>query len=86
MNGLILQDHYLVIAKTVPEIFMKHFDLVIPHVLFVAKLYVVTFLNFVLNFIVPIYFIHKMKVKLALLIGLFVFIIFSFFYTKQEYR
>ncbi|HUM52850.1 MAG TPA: hypothetical protein PK431_13590 [Chitinophagales bacterium] len=71
-------------CKTVPEIFMKHFDLVIPHVLFVAKLYIVTFLNFVLNFVVPIYFIHKMKLKLALLIGLFVFIIFSFFYTKTR--
>lgn len=71
-------------CKTVPEIFMKHFDLVLPHVLFVSKLYILSFLNFVLNFVVPIYFIPKMKLKIALLVGLLLFIVFSFIYKKTR--
>jgi hypothetical protein len=71
-------------CKTVPEIFVKHFDLVVPHVLFVMKTYIGAFLFFVLNFVIPVYFIHKMKLKLALLILLFVAIIGSFIYKKTR--
>ncbi|MFN8282219.1 MAG: hypothetical protein U0U67_03345 [Chitinophagales bacterium] len=69
-------------CKTVPEIFMKHFDLVWPHVLFTTKLYITTFLGYVLNFVVPVYSIHKTKLRIAILIGLLFFIVYSFYNKK----
>ena len=40
-------------CKTVPEILTKHFSLVVPHVLFNTKTYLLSFLLFILNFIFP---------------------------------
>jgi hypothetical protein len=59
-------------CKNVPEILTKHFSLVIPHVLFVSKAYLMTFLTHILNFIFPLFLIHSIKKKLVLVALMFI--------------
>lgn len=64
-------------CKTVPEILSKHFSLVIPHVLFATKTYLLSFLLHILSFIFPLYLIKGTKKKLVLVASMIVFIGFT---------
>ena len=69
-------------CKTVPEILSKHFSLVIPHVLFTTKSYLLSFLLHILSFIFPLYLIKGTKKKLVLIVAMLVFIGFSLYNKK----
>jgi hypothetical protein len=69
-------------CKTVPEILSKHFSLVIPHVLFTTKSYLLSLLLHILSFIFPLYLIKSAKKKLVLIVAMLVFIGFSLYNKK----
>lgn len=69
-------------CKTVPQILMKHLSLCIPHFLFTAKMYIISFGMFVLNFITPLYLFPGNRKKTILIICLILFIVVVLFNKK----
>jgi len=67
-------------CTTVSQIFIKHFNLCIPHFLFTTKQYFVLLQAFITGFIFPLYLIKSTKIKLLIflfLIGTIFFVVFN---------